>query len=149
MSLSCDRFFVAAITQDEELMNEIGGRIFDPARDSAAEEADVVPYIIVSLDSVQNIDMSKDDVYGSMIDEANVSVLVVADDRESLAHLTEKTRRVINKALVSSEEEEEEIQATFGFSIYDSSFSASKVELDIDKPCCYQTLSYICKTENV
>ena len=149
MSLSCDRFFVSAITQDEELMNEIGGRIFDPARDSAAEEADVVPYIIVSLDSVQNIDMSKDDVYGSMHDEANVSVLVVADDRESLAHLTEKTRRVINKALVSSEEEEEETQATFGFSIYDSSFSASKVELDIDKPCCYQTLSYICKTENV
>ena len=149
MSLSCDRFFVAAITQDEELMNEIGGRIFDPARDSAAEEADVVPYIIVSLDSVQNIDMSKDDVYGSMHDEANVSVLVVADDRESLAHLTEKTRRVINKALISSEEEEEETQATFGFSIYDSSFSASKVELDIDKPCCYQTLSYICKTENV
>ena len=149
MSLSCDRFFVAAITQDEELMNEIGGRIFDPARDSAAEEADVVPYIIVSLDSVQNIDMSKDDVYGSMHDEANVSVLVVADDRESLAHLTEKTRRVINKALVSSEEEEEQTQATFGFSIYDSSFSASRVELDIDKPCCYQTLSYICKTENV
>lgn len=149
MSLSCDRFFVAAITQDEELMNEIGGRIFDPARDSAAEEADVVPYVIVSLDSVQNIDMSKDDVYGSMHDEANVSVLVVADDRESLAHLTEKTRRVINKALVSSEEEEEQTQATFGFSIYDSSFSASKVELDIDKPCCYQTLSYICKTENV
>lgn len=149
MSLSCDRFFVAAITQDEELMNEIGGRIYDPARDSAAEEADVVPYIIVSLDSVQNIDMSKDDVYGSMHDEANVSVLVVADDRESLAHLTEKTRRVINKALVSSEEEEEETQATFGFSIYDSSFSASKVELDIDKPCCYQTLSYNCKTENV
>lgn len=149
MSLSCDRFFVAAITQDEELMNEIGGRIFDPARDSAAEEADVVPYIIVSLDSVQNIDMSKDDVYGSMHDEANVSVLVVADDRESLAYLTEKTRRVIHKALVSSEEEEEQAQATFGFSIYDSSFSASKVELDIDKPCCYQTLSYICKTENV
>ena len=149
MSLSCDRFFVAAITQDEELMNEIGGRIFDPARDSAAEEADVVPYIIISLDSVQNIDMSKDDVYGSMHDEANVSVLVVADDRESLAHLTEKTRRTINKALVSSEEEEEETQSTFGFSIYDSSFSASRVELDIDKPCCYQTLSYICKTENV
>ena len=149
MSLSCDRFFVAAITQDEELMNEIGGRIFDPARDSAAEEADVVPYIIVSLDSVQNIDMSKDDVYGSMHDEANVSVLVVADDRESLANLTEKTRRTIHKALVSSEEEEEETQATFGFSIYDSSFSASRVELDIDKPCCYQTLSYICKTENV
>ena len=149
MSLSCDRFFVAAITQDEELMNEIGGRIFDPARDSAAEEADVVPYVIVSLDSVQNIDMSKDDVYGSMHDEANVSVLVVADDRESLAYLAEKTRRVINKALVSSEEEEEQTQATFGFSIYDSSFSASRVELDIDKPCCYQTLSYICKTENV
>ena len=149
MSLSCDRFFVAAITQDEELMNEIGGRIFDPARDSAAEEADVVPYIIVSLDSVQNIDMSKDDVYGSMHDEANVSVFVVADDRESLANLTEKTRRTIHKALVSSEEEEEETQATFGFSIYDSSFSASRVELDIDKPCCYQTLSYICKTENV
>ena len=149
MSLSCDRFFVAAITQDEELMNEIGGRIFDPARDSAAEEADVVPYIIVSLDSVQNMYMSKDDVYESMHDEANVSVLVVADDRESLAHLTEKTRRVINKALISSEEEAEETQATFGFSIYDSSFSASKVELDIDKPCCYQTLSYICKTENV
>ena len=149
MSLSCDRFFVAAITQDEELMNEIGGRIFDPARDSAAEEADVVPYIIVSLDSVQNIDMSKDDVYGSMHDEANVSVLVVADDRESLAYLAEKTRRDINKALVSSEEEEEQTQATFGFSIYDSSFSASRVELDIDKPCCYQTLSYICKTENV
>ena len=149
MSLSCDRFFVAAITQDEELMNEIGGRIFDPARDSAAEEADVVPYIIVSLDSVQNIDMSKDDVFGSMIDEANVSVLIVADDRESLAHLTEKTRRVIHKALVSSEKEEEETQATFGFSIYDSSFSASRVELDIDKPCCYQTLSYNCKTENI
>ena len=149
MSLSCDRFFVAAITQDEELMNEIGGRIFDPARDSAAEEADVVPYVIVSLDSVQNIDMSKDDVYESMLDEANVSVLIVADDRESLAHLAEKARRVINKALVSSEEKEEETQATFGFSIYDSSFSASRVELDIDKPCCYQTLSYICKTENV
>lgn len=149
MSLSCDRFFVAAITQDEGLMNEIGGRIFDPARDSAAEEADVVPYIIVSLDSVQNLDVSKDDEYDSMYDEANVSVLVVADDRESLAALAEKTRRAINKALIRSEKEEEETQATFGFSIYDSSFSASRVELDIDKPCCYQTLSYICKTENV
>ena len=93
--------------------------------------------------------MSKDDVFGSMHDEANVSVLVVADGRAQLARLTEKTRRTIHKALVSSEEEEEETQATFGFSIYDSSVSASKVELDIDKPCCYQTLSYICKTENV
>lgn len=149
MSLSCDRFFVSAITQNEELMNEIGGRIYDPARDSAAEEADVIPYIIVSLDSVQNIDVSKDDMAESMIDEANVSILVVADDRESLATLAEKTRRVINKALISADEEEEKTQATFGFSIYEFSFSASKVELDIDKPCCYQTLSYQCRTQNI
>jgi len=144
MSLQTDRFFAIAL-KESEVNDLVEDRIFNPARDIEAEDEDKIPYIIISLDSVTNNIESKDDEGESMEDTAVVSVLCVADDREGLATLTESVRDAIKDAYDNWTQSD---TTEFGFILDDYQFAANGVQMDVDKPCVYQTLTYTCTTTN-
>ena len=137
MSLTTDIFFYHAIKDCDEIYDIVDGRIFNPARATADEEEDKVPYIIISFDGLQNISESKDDVEGEE-DNVQISILCVSNDRDSLGELTEIVRKQVRdyyNANIGNGEAPE-----------DWHFEASQVSFDPDKPCCYQTLIYQCST---
>lgn len=146
MSLQTDRIFWVALKENEDLNEVVEGRIFNTARDNEREEEDKVPYIIITFESLQNDGGTKDDAGESEYDQATVSVLCVANDREQLAAITEEVRDTIKATYASwSQADEEE----FGFSFEKYQLSANAIQMDIDKPCIYQTLTYVCETQNL
>lgn len=143
MSLRTDQFFFHALDANDDIVDAVGRRIFNTARPTSDENADRVPYIVITLDGVKNLSVTKDDIEGDT-DETNVSLLVVANDREELATLTESVRAQCRTYLSQVEEgsdaEEQQIAPV------DWTFSASEISYDAAKPCFYQTLRYTCDT---
>lgn len=137
MSLITDKFFFDALRSDSSLCTLLDGRIFNPARATIDEEEDRVPYIIITLDSVQNDQGTKDDVE-SATDTATVSILCVGTNREQLATLTQAVRTRCKEYYWAHRED--------ALSPYDWQFSAGPVQYDPMKPCVYQTLTYQCDT---
>lgn len=145
MSLSTDRFFYDALRNDSDIIATTGGRIFNPGREDIDEEEDKIPYIILSLDGVQNEHAdNKDECGEGLVDSDTISVLVVAENRNKLANLANTVRNVLHQALDEFWDEDVEL---YGFSIFDYSFSAGPVQLDASKPCCFQTLTYVVDNE--
>ena len=141
MSLCTDQFFASAIKQSSDIRAKVGTRIFDPAVPVPDEELDnvEVPYIVIGNEGTTGEDSTKDDVDG--VDRDTISILIVESSREELAALAEKTRKVLRHAIYNPNEVGE-----FDFNIEDYSFSASGVTMDINKPCDFQTLNYVCET---
>lgn len=144
MSLSTDRFFFQALRTEGDIIELTQGRIFNPAREDIDEEEDKIPYIIISLDGTQNVPTDKDAQGEGRLDTDTISVLCVAEDRESLANLAELVRRTLRKALVDFGEDE---AVEYGFSITDYAFAGGAVQFDPGKPCCFQTLTYSVENE--
>lgn len=143
MSLSTDKFFFKALSSSEEITEAVDGRIFNPARSTVDENEDKVPYIILTFDGLTNEQGTKDDVEGET-DTVQVGILCVADDRESLATLTEAVRtqcREYLKSVLDTPGSEDADIAPSGWT-----FSADAVQYDDMKPCVFQTLRYACDT---
>lgn len=138
MSLRTDQFFYNALRNNSVLYDEIDGRLFNTARPTVDEDEDRVPYIIIILNGGSNDIGTKDDVEGTT-DTVNVSILVVANDREELADLTETVRDTCRDYLQSN-------GGTDSTAPIDWSFSFDTVVYDTMKPCLYQTLRYQCDT---
>lgn len=137
MSLRTDQFFYNALAADSSIMETVDGRIFNTARPTADEDEDRVPYIVITLDGVQNDGSTKDDVEG-YTDSVQITILCVENDRESLADLTEAVREQCRLYLGENEDDT--------LAPYDWSFSAEAVGYDSAKPCVYQALVYNCST---
>ena len=145
MSLITDSFFYNAIKDVDKILALTDGRIFNPARNEEDDEEDRIPYIIITHDGGNNQTESKDTSSAeSEYDSDNVSVLCVADDRESLAELIQIVRKTICIAADSDEAAEER-----GFAITDYRLSYGPVEMDPSRPCCFQRLTYQCETINL
>ena len=73
MGLSTDSIFIAALSASDDIMEAVGGRIYDTAIPLPDEEAEntPVPYIIVTFDSLQNDQTTKDDRYESEYDKVD------------------------------------------------------------------------------
>lgn len=140
MSLATDKFFFNALAASDDIEDVVDGRIFNPARSTADEDEDKVPYIIITLDSVQNIVDTKDNELEGEDDTVQVSILCVADDRESLAELTEMVRTQCREYWEGAGASDTEAPEWW-------TFSASGVYYDDMKPCTYQTLTYNCETK--
>ena len=90
MSLSTDKFFYRALKADTAIMKATGGRIFNPARTTADEKEDRIPYITITLDEVDNQSETKDDIEDGRPHGARVTMLfylpktVDADLRDAL-----------------------------------------------------------------
>lgn len=119
-------------------MSATGGRIFYAARDNAAEEEDKIPYIVVQPESVTE-DSTKDG--DGVHDTDRVSVLVVAAGGAELMDLAESVRRAVGASAETFESE--------SFTVDGLTFSAGAVVMDTQKPCYYQTLTYVAETTNL
>lgn len=143
-ALTIDSFFYNALRSSASVMDATSGRIFNPARPEIDEEEDLVPYIIISNEGVQNDQGTKDDSFESDYDTATVKVLICADDRETLGELSELVRDTIVE--YARQEEEDPMQIGSGLTGYH--FSSGPVQFDAMKPCCFVEFSYSCETYN-
>ena len=138
MSLIADKFFYNAIATCEDVTAIVGDRIFNPARDTTAMDEDRIPYIIVSFEGLTNNQSTKDDDVEGTEDKVTVGILVVASDCDRLGELAEIIRK---RCREYREANADDLLTPIGWD-----FSASRVEYDIEKPCCYQQLTYQCDT---
>jgi hypothetical protein len=102
MSLQVDAVFMAAIEADPAIMSIIGGRRWCTAAPMPEDDfiKDVaVPYVIVNFDGLTSSQGTKDDVYDSGIDVANVSITVAAQNPAQLADLAARIRRAVHTYL--------------------------------------------------
>lgn len=143
MSLQTDKFFFRALKANADIMREVEGRIFNPARSTTDENEDRIPYIIVKMDGLTNDQGTKDDVEGDT-DTVQIGIMVVADNRDALAPLTEAVRQQCITYLHQTEEDP--ISPLKTIAPMDWTFSAEGVQYDPDKPCVYQILNYQCNT---
>ena len=143
MSLHTDKFFFNALKANADIMNEVEGRIFNPARSTTDEKEDRIPYIIVKMDGLTNDQSTKDDVEGDT-DKVQIGIMVVADNRDMLAPLTEAVRQQCITYL--HQVEEDPTSPLKNIAPFDWEFSAEGVQYDYEKPCVYQILNYQCST---
>ena len=138
MSLITDKFFYNAIATSEDVTAIVGDRIFNPARDSAAEEEDRIPYVIITFEGLTNDQSTKDDDTEGSEDKVTIGILVVAADCDKLGDLAEAIRK---RCREYREANQDDLLTPIGWQ-----FSSSDVAYDPDKPCCFQTLTYQCDT---
>ena len=139
MGLSTDSIFIAALSASEDIMEAVGGRIYGtaiPLPDEDAENAPV-PYIIVTFESLQNGEMTKDDIYEGTEDKVQVSIEVVGQTLGQLHDMTQMVRDVILDYFRNN--------AT---AVKDYTFSAQGIQYDSMKPCYWQVLYYQCEVNN-
>ena len=149
MSLITDLFFFDTISSSDDITTLVGTRIYNPA--VPVPDADLVkvdvPYIVILPEGTDNDETTKDDLSESYDDIDTVSILIVAASREDLAKLANHIRKSIREAFSTYNEDGKE--ANYGFQIVDYHFSASRVVMDVEKPCVYQQFKYICNTHNI
>ncbi len=132
-------FFFAALKKGKSYI-ETDGRIFNPGRTDAQEAEDKIPYMIIGYNSGTPEEDSKDSAF-SAVSNSNVSLVVVAQDREALARLVDVAHRDIQAAVAHRSLYYSE-HAEWFFRIDKVIESAGAVTLDPEKPCCWQTLTY-------
>ena len=171
MSLQTDIIFFEALKGDTALMTAIGNRLYNTTIPVPDERLDSVPvpYIIVTFDGLNNTDTTKDDPYDGSTDNVQIGIEVAATNREELASLTKKIRRIIHEdfmfvrrysELCDSGELHIEDCNSFQLMVMrdydeiisefpqDYTFSAEAVQCDFLKPCFWQILHLQCSIEN-
>lgn len=135
--LTTDKLFYDALREDMYILGATQGRIYNTVYPEVETGDDKIPYIIIAHEGVQNQSESKDMPGEGSVDIETISVLIVAGehDRGPLAELAQQVRNCIKEAAAD-------------WDIYDYSFSAGPVQYDTDKPCYYQTFTYVCETPN-
>ena len=120
-------------------MEATGGRIYGTAIPLPDEDAEntPLPYIIVTFESLQNGDQTKDDLYESSEDKVAIGVTVCASKLGGLHDLTQMVRDVLLDYFRNN--------AT---AVEDYDFSAQARQFDSMKPCYWQVLSYQCEVNN-
>ncbi len=139
MGLATDSIFIAALSQDSEIMETIGGRLYGTAIPLPDEDLDNVPlpYLVVTFDGLSNDSQTKDYTYEGDFDQVTIGVLVVGETLGSLHDLTQQVRETI---LAYMEEEDTGIE--------DYQFTAQAIQYEALKPCYWQVLSYQCDVRN-
>lgn len=141
--LNVDMLFHAALEANHDLMEMLGGRVFNTARPELDEQEDKLPYAIITYEGGASSGDTKDNDL-SALDSANISILLVVGDRQGLADVTELVEDSISDAFEQYDELNEKHQ--WRFYIDDCTPSAGPVQYDPAKPCYFQTLTYQCDT---
>ena len=139
MGLATDSIFIAALSASEDIMEETGGRIYGTAIPLPDEDVENVPlpYIIVTFESLQNGDQTKDDLYEGSEDKVAIGVTVCASKLGGLHDLTQMVRDVLLDYFRNN-----------STAVEDYDFSAQAIQFDSMKPCYWQVLSYQCEVNN-
>ena len=145
MSLITDKVFYNALRSNADLMTQVGGRIEStsiPVPDDEFENTPV-PYVIITLDGLQNDGFTKDNSFEGDTDRVQVGIVVAADTRDDLGDIMQAIRAII---IAYFEDGENHTYDDYDLVPNSYTFSAGQIGYDPDKPCYYQTLTYNCDT---
>jgi hypothetical protein len=145
MSLITDKVFYNALRSSSDVMALVGGRIEStsiPVPDEQFENVPV-PYIIITFDGLQNEGYTKDNSFEGVNDKVTVSIEVAAQTRDELGDIMQKIRETV---IVYFEDTEDHAWDDYDYIPNDYTFSASAIGYDSEKPCYFQTLTYVCDT---
>ena len=152
MGLLTDSFFVKAIKSNADLLAMLlDGDIYCNVADPDYDMENVpIPYIIVNNDGGSEGDTTKDSWSESVEDKVNISILMVANNRDELADITLAVRKTVTEYVKAawvrqqsgSPEEGDELAPT------EYNFSFSDIAFDMGKPACRQMFYYDCVTPN-
>lgn len=142
MSLKTGKAFIDALRSNDDLMRTLGAkgkplsgaRLFSVARSAEDDQQDKIPYVIMMPKGITT-NGTKDDYDFS--ETATIDLLVVAKSFPDLVELTQTVRDTVEQKLESGDD----------FIIDDWTFSADAVQMDNNKPCYFQTLTYQCNTQ--
>lgn len=144
MSLKVAKAFIGAIRNNEQLIRLLGAkgtplsgaRLFSVYYPEVDKGTDKLPYIVIMPQGI-NTTGSKDEYEQG--DAATVDVLIAGNDNfDQFVDIAQMVRDTI----------EEGLEGDNDFTIDDYTFSAGPVQFDPDKPCYFQTLTYIVNTQN-
>jgi hypothetical protein len=145
MSLITDKVFYNALRSSSDVMALVGGRIEStsiPVPDEQFENVPV-PYIIITFDGLQNEGYTKDNSFEGVNDKVTVSIEVAAQTRDELGDIMQKIRETV---IAYFEDTEDHAWDDYDYIPNDYTFSASAIGYDSEKPCYFQTLTYVCDT---
>ena len=140
MGLATDSIFIAALSQSEDVMEVISGRLYGTAIPMPDEDADNVPapYVIVSFNGLTNDSQTKDCPYEGDTDSVQIGIEVTADSLGQLHDLTQLIREVVLDYMENLDDNP----------VTDYQFSAQPIVYDPEKPCYWQVLNYQCEVYN-
>lgn len=141
--LNVDQLFFTGLKESAEVTSIVGNRIFDTSRNSAEEERDIIPYIIVTYDGGSSDGGDKDNRLAP-INQCQVSVMMVAKTREALAALSDTVYDA--NEVILNDDTLYAAHDNWNFSVDNASASASQVQYDMQKDCYFQSITYNCYT---
>ena len=138
--IELDEIFYAALVANETIVSDTGGRIFSTCVEVPPTEADntPLPYIIIMDEGLQNDQATKDDVWESIEDRVQASVMVNAISPKEAKRLTRISRKAIADYIATMS----------GNRPYLQSLTTDGTAWDWTKPCYYKTLVYQCDVTN-
>jgi len=141
MALELDEIFYAALTANETLTSDTGGRIYSTCVEVPPTDQDntPLPYIIITDDGLQNDPGTKDNVWESEEDRVQASVEICAASPKEVKRLTRLCRKAIADYIEAMQTEPP----------YLVSLTTDGTAWDWTKPCYYKTLQYQCDMSNI
>lgn len=134
--MELDEIIYAALTANETLSSETGGRIYSTCIEVPPTDDDntPLPYIIIMEEPSQNDQGTKDSVWESNTDIVNVGVIVNATSPSEVKRLRKLVRAAIGSYVESMTEDIPYLRQA----------SRDGIAWDWTKPCYYDTLHYQC-----
>ena len=142
MGLDTSALFYRILSGNAELNKKTGGRIYSIAIPVKEEDidADLVPWIIITFDGLNNDEATKDDPFESSTDNVQIGIEVAASTPDELMELAQLVRDAIHDEMINGD--------TFD-GIYDYRFSAGAMQYDDLTPCFFTRLNYSCSVSNI
>lgn len=135
--------FIAALSTNTDLMQQIGGRIYAiaiPLPEPEAANAPV-PYIIVSPLEANNSETNKDDTFEGQYDDISIEIEFCAKTKEQLVAIAWDIRKTILKYFMEDvDDDRKDIE-------YNRPSSTTPMYDDM-KPCYWQKFTYQCQVKN-
>ena len=133
--MELDEIIYTALTANETLSSETGGRIYSTCIEVPPTDDDntPLPYIIITEEQSFNDQGTKDNVWESNTDIVNVGVIVNATSPSEVKRL----RKIVRQAVESYVESMTDIPNL-------RSASRDGISWDWTKPCYYDKLHYQC-----
>ena len=137
--LELDEIFYNALTANETIASDTGGRIFSTCVEVPPTDADNTPLpdIIITDDGLQNNQATKDDVWESDEEHVQASVEISAKSPKEVKRLA----RLCRKAIATY------IATMTGNRPYLTALTTNGTAWDWTTPCYSKTLPYQCDIE--
>ena len=139
MQIELDEIIYQALTANETLSTETGGRIYSTCIEVPPTDDDntPLPYIIIMEEPSQNNDSTKDTIWESDTDSVSVGIEISANSPKEVKRLRKLVRASIYSYIESLEEQVPYLRQA----------SRDGIAWDWMKPCYYDTLHYQCEME--